>query len=380
MSTAAGPIEAIADALAESPVYVDPTLANDVPADVADSLVTAIEDNDLPVYVVAYPLDYTDAYNGRPSQLLALVQEQTGLDGVYVHTDADNRLETYSVGTPDEWEAAAVAQDEQSPAADLEKFLELVISGEGPALLDEQMYGSESESGGESGGGAGVVIGVVVAVIVLALIVAGVIVNSRAKRPNKAVRRAYDVPDAVVEAVRKSQESTVAGQARERVLALGEALDRTKVPANADGVTEYRAALDAYDAAGRTLDASDDPHLADAVGALVLTETGQAHLERATGPARDRRREMGRPCFFNPLHGAASTRATLPGGTATRVPSCDACARATKGGKQPQALMVTVDGKSMPYYESDLQPWADTGYGSIETDLVERVLTRGIER
>lgn len=374
------PIRTIADALTESPVYVDPILTNEVPADVADDLVATIEANDLPVYVVVYPLDYNDQFNGRSSQLLALVQEEAGRDGVYVHADSDDRLETYGVGVDDYWEAASVASDEPTTAADLERFLDLVISGEAPGILD-QSWETESGSGGSGPDADGVpapVLGLIATVVIIALIVVGVVVARANRRPAKAVRRAYDVPDDVVEAVRRSQESTVAAQARARVLALGEALDHTNVPSEADALTEYRAALDAYDAAGRTLDADDDLHVTDAVGALVLAETGQAHLERALGSARDRRRDPARPCFFNPLHGAARHAVKLPGDADTRVPACAACAKSVRAGRQPQALMVRASGTTAPYYETDLQPWAATGYGSIDPDWVDKVLTRGV--
>lgn len=129
---------------------------------------------------------------------------------------------------------------------------------------------------------------------------------------------------------------------------------------------------------GRTLDADDDLHVTDAVGALVLAESGQAHLERALGSARDRRRDPARPCFFNPLHGAAKHAVKLPGDADTRVPACAACAKSVRAGRQPQALMVRTSGTTAPYYETDPQPWAATGYGSIDPDWVDKVLTRGV--
>ena len=40
-------------------------------------------------------------------------------------------------------------------------------------------------------------------------------------------------------------------------------------------------------------------------------------------------------------------------------------------------LDVVRDGTPVHYFETDAEPWASTGYGALEPDLVERLHRRG---
>ncbi|NPC95697.1 hypothetical protein [Nocardioides sp. zg-DK7169] len=104
----------------------------------------------------------------------------------------------------------------------------------------------------------------------------------------------------------------------------------------------------------------------DVVGALVLVHAGR-HALLSADPYAD----SYRPCFVNPLHGAAEQVAQWRFGDAEiEVPVCAACHRAFVGEQPPTALMVGHGGRLRPYYEED-SVWARTGYGSLTTDLAD---------
>ena len=109
---------------------------------------------------------------------------------------------------------------------------------------------------------------------------------------------------------------------------------------------------------------SDD--VRDVVGALVLVRAGR-HALLSGDPDAD----PYRPCFVNPLHGAAEQVAQWRFGDAEiEVPVCAACHRAFASEQPPAALMVGHRGRLRPYYEED-SVWARTGYGSLTTDLAD---------
>ncbi len=113
----------------------------------------------------------------------------------------------------------------------------------------------------------------------------------------------------------------------------------------------------------------------DVVGALVLVRAGQHALVSAEPSA-----DPYRPCFVNPLHGAAEQLAQWRFGDAEiEVPVCAACRRAFAGELPPTALMVGHGGRLRPYYEED-SVWARTGYGSLTTDLADLTRQVAVER
>ncbi|WP_166349281.1 hypothetical protein [Phytoactinopolyspora limicola] len=363
-------VASIADHLAESPVYVEPGA---LPAEHVQSITEMVEDSPVPIYVVYLPLRYDDEFNGSAGQLLTLVHDQLGADGVYVSIDSLDVLTARTHGVSSQYDAARVAHQEDTHVGKIERFVELVATGTGEQAYRElrdsrSSSSSESFTEGVAAAAGGVVVFAVVGAIIWAFAY-----RAKIRRDSRRVARAYSVPAHVLDAVRGARSEAVTEQARSTILALGEELERTDVPPGGSALTEYRAALDAYDAAGRTLDRQQN--LADIVGALVLAETGEAHLRRTAGRDALRRRPRPRPCFFNPLHGAAQRDVRLPGSAAGSVGACGVCAEQVDSDVQPDTLQVTVGGQDVPYYESGLEPWASTGYGALRANLVERVLT-----
>lgn len=45
-------------------------------------------------------------------------------------------------------------------------------------------------------------------------------------------------------------------------------------------------------------------------------------------------------------------------------------------GPGPDILDVARRGKPVHYFETDSEPWASTGYGSLEGDLIKKLQTR----
>ncbi|NED99727.1 hypothetical protein [Phytoactinopolyspora halotolerans] len=373
-------VTTIVDELGDSPVYVDQGL---LPDGQVEDLTAMVEESPVPIYVVYTQLDVDDEFNGRPGQLLALVWDQLGDDGVYVSVNPGGMLTVREHGVANQSDAVWAAEDpDDDPGATLERFVELVATGTGEEAY-EQLRSDDGSSTSSSSDDAAEMLAAVIMIGLFVALVAALVFTYRARtrRDQNQVARAFSVPPHVLDAVREARSEALEEQARAAVLELGEALDRTDVPAGGgsgsgtSAVTEYRAALDAYDAAGRTLDRSGGS-IADLVGALVLAETGTAHLRRATGRESLRRRPLPRPCFFNPLHGAATRDVTLPGHSTShvRVGACAVCARHVDDDVEPDTLMVTVGARDVPYYESGAEPWSSTGYGALRADLVERVL------
>ncbi|HEX2314118.1 MAG TPA: hypothetical protein VHJ17_10305, partial [Thermomonospora sp.] len=130
-------------------------------------------------------------------------------------------------------------------------------------------------------------------------------------------------------------------------------------------------ALDAYQAAGKVLDAADG--VPDLAGVLVLVDQGRDALASARALAEGGREVPPVPlCFFNPLHGDATTKVTwrpLGRRERLRVQACRTCAAKVRDHRAPEILAT----RGTPYLEAgDL--WAETGYGQLRSDLVQRVL------
>lgn len=154
--------------------------------------------------------------------------------------------------------------------------------------------------------------------------------------------------------------------ADEDVTLLGEELRRLDAqvaghPLDADGQADYQVALDAYEAAQRTVKGirkSEDisavtDTLATGRYAIVCVQA------RARGEAVPERRV---PCFFNPQHGPSTRDVvwTQPRVGTRTVPACAQDAARIQAGDEPEVRFVQFHSRRVPYWEAGT---AVTPYG-----------------
>ena len=165
------------------------------------------------------------------------------------------------------------------------------------------------------------------------------------RRPGRA-RGAHGLP-----AVREPGPDT-AREASAAVARLSAAIDAAEQPPD--------AAFDLYSAASKADREARTP--VDSIGALVLAQDGADVL--AGRPRRQR-------CFFDPDHrGTMTTTRWRLGDEEAEVPACERCALALREGGVPGVL----GDRGRPYYERDTI-WARTGFGTVDDELAEKVLS-----
>lgn len=360
--------ERIASALSESPVYVDEAYEEAVPPSRQRQLTRQIARTGLPIKVVLLPLTKGDAFGGEADVLASVVRDRLPhRDLILITTDGDftDSLNGY------EWPADAHRTEDAVAAtgfldetrdaglADLtSKAVELVAEGDGTRVYEEATRDLEgpvpSVSPQESSERASGWPGWATVTAALAAFASLTVVLLRRRR-RSASRQVFTH-------ARAADETGVRARAEAEVLTLAEAV-RAADPARTPGL---QAALDAYEAATKVLDTACG--LPDLAGVLALV----AEAEDALNGSAD-----ALPlCFFNPLHGRATTRTVWrPMGRRdrTRVATCPACTRALHTRHSPEVLTdVTEDGETVPYFETR-SVWAVTGYGSLRGGLA-RVL------
>jgi hypothetical protein len=176
-------------------------------------------------------------------------------------------------------------------------------------------------------------------------------------------------PRTVFTAARTSDEAELRRQAEAEILSLG-----GSVQSAPSSTPALQRALDAYAAAGTVLDASRGAP--DLAGVLALTAEGHAALTTTTPTPLPL-------CFFNPLHGRATSRTDwrlLGRRESLRVAACTTCTEALRSRRAPEVLMdmdAAEDDRLVPYFEVPNSLWARTGYGSLlagpEDSLAVRV-------
>jgi len=378
----------IAAQLRDSPLVVDPSLAEAVPAAQRRAVLRAIKAAPYPVWVVLVPLTPGDRYGGDASRFLRVIHGRLGRDGVYL--TADDRLLTYmAVGVDDEqpdlYQASTVGNFEsrdfdEPQIAKVRRFLEALSAPDLAARFERTEDrlrrqreefdsrppppppGDDGDSGSDSGSGWLLPVGV------LAALGAGsALVHWRRRRH---ARPAPDdeplIPARVFDHAHTAQAGELREQIEERLLAFADRIDRAGVPSSDAARERQQHALDAYAAARRVL--ASEPRMVDLVGALVLVEDGSRALAAAEAL------EAGRPapgpaalCFFDPRHpGATKPVDWKPNLT---VPACGTCRAALRTGHRPPDTLLD-DGQ--PWFETD-SLWARTGFGVFEPDLAERV-------
>lgn len=382
----------IQDALDATGVYVAPSLR----AEVSDRDVAAIEAavarSPEPLFVVAQPLTYDDAFGGDAGDLLSRLHDASGQPGVYVagvpaFTGGEFELEAriwedaLGASTTETYAVSAVgeAQGRDDLGAQLVAVTEAIADGTLQEQYDAIAGSGSTGTGAPASDDAAATPYVVGGGIALALVLVWALARRRPSRsPGTLTPDAqFDLPPSVIERVRDAHDAQLTRRAHDDVLALGERIDAAELTADGagDASRSWQATLDHYEAARRVLGEGDAVvDVLDVVGAIVLAERGVEALEAATS---GRAFVPTTRCFLDPLHGAATTEGSLdlPGGRGT-VPLCARCRSDLRKKLRPDILDVVRDGEAVHYFETDDEPWASTGFGSLETDLVARLHRR----
>ncbi|WP_255205320.1 hypothetical protein [Actinomadura sp. BRA 177] len=386
------PGERLAAALRRSPIYVDPSLASALPQADRERLITKFGKLPVPVFVVLVPLVKGGTWSDD-EQLATVVHERLGKDGVYItFSDIGDDLRAKEFGGDHQarYAAWAVSFDrsyrDTSVSTRLDRIADLMLSGNAKkeydrqsAEIDKRAKERRPNEFGRTDGGSPVLPVALGAAGVAAAGVAGLVLWRR--RRMASVRRegsALLLPRTVFSTAKRANEDQLREQASREVIAFGELLDETDVRAGERTDALMTTALDAYQAAGKTLDAARG--VPDLAGVLVLLDQGRDALASARAVAKGRPEIPPSPlCFFNPLHGDAAAKIDWrPIGSRRRlrVHACRACARAARAKETPDILMDRRDGRDVPYFEADpaQSVWAETGYGQLRDDLIHRVL------
>ncbi|MFA1551180.1 hypothetical protein [Actinomadura chokoriensis] len=392
MSSEPSPGERLAAALRRSPIYVDPSLASALPEADRARLIAKFRKLSVPVFVVLVPLVKGGTWSDD-EQLATVVHAKLGRDGVYItFSDIGDDLRAKEFGGEHQARYAAWAvsfdrsMDDASLATRLDRIADLMVSGNAKKEYDRQSAAiqkrvEERRAEEEPRSGDSSVLPLTLGAAGIAAAGIGGLLLWRRRRMAATSRgdSALLMPRTVFSTAKRAGEDQLREQTAREVIAFGELLDTTDVPVSGERTGELMTrALDAYQAAGKTLDRARG--IPDLAGVLVLLDQGRDALASAQAVAAGRPEIPPSPlCFFNPLHGDAATRIEWrPIGSRRRlrVHACRDCARAARTKETPDILTDRRDGRDVPYFEADPSQsvWAETGYGQLRDDLIHRVL------
>ncbi|MFC3585118.1 hypothetical protein ACFOSC_14930 [Streptantibioticus rubrisoli] len=349
---AAGGLDAVADGLKKSPVYVDPGAASQLSSADAAALAKKIKDANKPVFVAVLP----NSPEYPKATLLRLLRTKVGITGVYaVHLGdkgfnaaADRQVMSRST-------ISNALLDARSSASDVKTELNTFVD-----QADQVAKGHAPDSWGDSGGsgGSGAAAGAIAAgVIVLGAGGGGYVLYRRAKKKKaERERAALDQLRTVVD---------------EDITAFGEELERLDFsptdPSATDAMrTDYTHALDAYDRAKSLMAAATRPD--DVRPVTEALEDGRFSLatlaaRRSGAPLPERRV----PCFFDPRHGPSvrDVEWAPAGGAVRSVPACAADAARIADGNEPMTRHVQTAYGPQPYWDAGpaYAPWAGGYFG-----------------
>ncbi|MGW9497282.1 hypothetical protein ACWG5P_23265 [Streptomyces prasinus] len=342
---AATDLSTVAQALRESPVYVDPEATGVLSESDAEALADKIEDADKPVFIAVLPAGYpTD-------DLFRNLRTETGITGLYgirLGDEFDARADSSVLSRQGVGNLVASAQGAGDAKAQLNDFVDDAlrnIGGSAPA--------SWNEGGGQVPVGGLIAVGAVVAAGGAG---AYAVARRNRKRHEEEQRAALEKLRVVVD---------------EDITAFGEELDRLDFHPGEPGAddamrTDYERALDSYELSKRLMAGAERPEDVRAVTQAV--EDGRFALAvlaaRREGRALPERRP---PCFFDPRHGpsVADARWTPPGGAVREVPVCAADRARLADGRDPAVREVDTDSGRRPYWEAGpaYGPWAGGYFG-----------------
>jgi hypothetical protein len=341
---AATDVSAVADALRESPVYVDPSMARVLSEADADALAARIEKADKPLFVAVLPGDFPT------ENLFQNLRTDTGVTGLYairLGSRFDAKADSSVMPNAAVRNLVTSVRGEDA-LTQLNHFTDRALANVGGSAP-----GSWSE--GDDGVGTGALIGVG-AVVVAGGAGAYALVRRNHRRKEAERRAALDRLRVVVD---------------EDITAFGEELDRLDfhpAEAGADDAmrADYERSLDAYDRAKSFMAAATRPE--DVRGVTQVLEDGRFSLavlaaRREGSPVPERRA----PCFFDPRHGPSVADATwTPAGGAPReVPVCAADQVRLAEGTDPAVREVDTEHGRRPYWDAGpaYGPWAGGYFG-----------------
>ncbi|WP_261719518.1 hypothetical protein [Streptomyces sp. FZ201] len=347
-ASAAADLSTVAEALRESPVYVDPAASDQLSASDAEALADKIEDADKPVFVAVLPADQPE------DDLFLKLRTETGITGLYAVRSGDRfgaRADSSVMSSQGVENLVASVEGTDDVKAQLNDFVDAALRNVG---------GSAPASWGGTATDDGVpVAGLVTTGVVLAAGGAGAyaLVRRRRLQHEEEQREALGKLRVVVD---------------EDITAFGEELERLDFhpgEAGADDAmrTDYEHALDSYEQAKRLMDAATRPE--DVKAVTQALDDGRHFLavlaaRRAHRPLPERRP----PCFFDPRHGPSveDVSWTPVGGATREVPVCAADKARLDDGLDPMIREVTTGtGARRPYWEAGpaYGPWAGGYFG-----------------
>lgn len=426
------PGETIAQALRKSPVYVDSGYQQALPPAEQRKLVSRIKKTGIPIRVIIVPFVSGDAWGGDAEKMVDVVRDRLGestkKEAVYITlSDASGSDFLDGFEFPRDkhqafWGVSAVGHQEDMDGKPLgirlSRAVDIVASGHGLKTYEKataDLKDDDEPDPGKSDGSSPVVLVLVIAgsVLVLGLLAVGFVLWRR--RSAVSVREPFAPPASVFTSAKDADERDLRAQAHDDVVALGERLSAYESEETVDPAA-LQLALDAYAAAGTVLDEARG--IPDLAGVLALVEEGRQALGRADGtaatgpgPARKNANKKspgktgtgkGGPgkagagkggrkakdgdripvCFFQPLHGRADgwiRWRPLGRRESLHVAACDACTRAVRDHRAPEALTDVHEGRVVPYFEVPAAQslWAATGYGSLGSEPLTSRVTRG---
>jgi len=347
---AQGTLSEAAQALRDTPVYVDPAAERALSEDEVMRLRELIAKTGAgPMYVAILPSSARDEAGGDPSAALREIAEELREPGTYAGVIGDSfRAGSAGVDVP----ASGLARESLDAHAPDGTF----------AVLEDfvRRVGKARAGGGGGGGGSDGGGGFPVVLLLLLGVPLAAFAFSRRRRRKREEERA------------RAEFEEVRQVAREDLVALGEDiraldLDVQMPDADPEGRQHYNQAVERYTEAEQALDRARGPADVEPVASALeegrwAMEAAKAQLAGGTAPERRP------PCFFDPRHGPSVDEVEWapPGGQPRPVPVCAADLQRIQDGLDPQAREVPYGGQMVPYWAAGpaYMPWAGGFFGS----------------
>jgi hypothetical protein len=348
---AQGTLTGAAEALRESPVYVDPNAERALSDSEAARLRRLIRSTGAgPMYIVVLPASASDEAGGDPSAALREIAQQLREPGTYAGVIGDSfRAGALGVDVP----ASELARDALDAHAADGTF---AVLRDFVRRVSDARSGAVSGGGGRDGGGGGAFPLALLALIVVPLVLVGLSRQRGRRREEEAARAELE---------------EVKDVARDDLVALGDDiraldLDVELSGADARGRQHYDQAVARYTDAEQALDRVRRPE--DVAAVTSALEEGRWAMAAAKAElAGDEPPERRPPCFFDPRHGPSVTEIEWapPGGQPRAVPVCAADLQQIQDGIEPQAREVLAGGQMVPYWAAGpaYLPWAGGFFG-----------------